>query len=82
VRLFKKSKAFYRFDLIKTFKEKLRLFPVMCVVREVEAFYYKCEAFIKTTMLFEDIYREIEALIRNLRLFKDFENIFNRIEAF
>jgi hypothetical protein len=30
-------------------------------------------------MLFEDIFREMEALLRNLRLFDD---IFNEIEAF
>jgi hypothetical protein len=35
----------------------------------MEAFDYKCEAFIKTTRLFfEDIFREMEALIRILRL--------------
>jgi hypothetical protein len=32
--------------------------------------------------LFEDNFREMEALIRNLRLFKDFEGIFNGIEVF
>jgi hypothetical protein len=42
------------------------------IFREVEAFNYECEAFIKTTMLFEDIFREMEALIRNLRLFQRF----------
>jgi hypothetical protein len=30
----------------------------------------KCEAFIKITRLFEDNFREIEVLIRNLRLFQ------------
>jgi hypothetical protein len=40
------------------------------IFREVEAFDYKCEAFIKITRPFEDIFTEIEALIRNLRLFQ------------
>jgi hypothetical protein len=39
------------------------------IFREYEAFDYKCEAFIKTTRLFEDIFREMEASIRNLTLF-------------
>jgi hypothetical protein len=40
----------------------------------VEAFDYKCETFIKITRLFEDIYREMVALIRNLwDILKDFE---------
>jgi hypothetical protein len=34
----------------------------------MEAFDYKCEAFIKITRLFEDMFREMEALIRILRL--------------
>jgi hypothetical protein len=34
----------------------------------VKAFDYKCEAFIKITRLLENIFREMEALIRNLRL--------------
>jgi hypothetical protein len=38
------------------------------IFREVEAFDYKCGAFIEITMLFEDIFGEMEALIRNLRL--------------
>jgi hypothetical protein len=37
------------------------------------AFDYKCEAFIKITRLFEDISREIDVLIRNMRLFSDYE---------
>jgi hypothetical protein len=45
----------------------------------LEAFDNKCEAFIKITMLFEEIFRVMEASIRNLRLFEDF---FNRIGAF
>jgi hypothetical protein len=49
----------------------LRLFKD--TFRELEAFDYKCEVFIKMTRLFEDISREMEASIRNLRLFKDFE---------
>jgi hypothetical protein len=40
--------------LFKTFKEKLRLFPVMLgILNDFEAF----EAFIKITRLFEDIFR-------------------------
>jgi hypothetical protein len=42
------------------------------VFREEEAFDYKCEAFIKITRLLEDIFREMEALIRNLRFFQRF----------
>jgi hypothetical protein len=42
-------------------------------------------AFIKITMLFEDIYREMEDIIRNLKAFskitKPFEDILNIIEA-
>jgi hypothetical protein len=34
----------------------------------MEAFACKCVAFIKITRLFEDIFREMEALIRILRL--------------
>jgi hypothetical protein len=50
----------------------------------MEAFDYKCEAFIKITRLFEDIFREMEnknpeAFTKITRLFED---IFNRIEAF
>jgi hypothetical protein len=30
------------------------------IIKEMEAFEYKCEAFIKITRLFEDIFREIE----------------------
>jgi hypothetical protein len=37
------------------------------------AFDYKCEAFIKITRLFEDISREIDVLITNMRLFSDYE---------
>jgi hypothetical protein len=32
-----------------------------------------CEAFIKTTRLFEDIFKEMEAAIRNLDFLKDYE---------
>jgi hypothetical protein len=42
------------------------------VFREEEAFDYKFEAFIKITRLLEDIFREMEALIRNLRFFQRF----------
>jgi hypothetical protein len=38
------------------------------IFREIEAFDYKCEAFIKITRLLEKKFRENEALIRNLRL--------------
>jgi hypothetical protein len=34
----------------------------------MEAFGYECAAFIKITKLFEDMFREMEALIRILRL--------------
>jgi hypothetical protein len=40
------------------------------IFREVEGFDYKCEAFIKITRFFEDIFRGIEALKRNLRFFQ------------
>jgi hypothetical protein len=40
------------------------------IFRKLEAFDYKCEAFIHITRLFEDLFREIQALIRNLRLFQ------------
>jgi hypothetical protein len=39
------------------------------IFREVEYSDFSCEAFIKITRLFEDIFREMEALIRNLRGF-------------
>jgi hypothetical protein len=39
-----------------------------------EGFDYKCEAFIKITRLFEDIFREMEDQIKNLRLFKELED--------
>jgi hypothetical protein len=58
---FQKIRGFF-----KTFKEKLRLLPVLC--GELEAFDCKCEAFIRSTRLFEDIFREMEDSIRNLRL--------------
>jgi hypothetical protein len=45
----------------------------------VEAFHYKCEAFIIITRLVDEIFREMEALIIKLRLF---EGIFNGTEAF
>jgi hypothetical protein len=52
----------------------------------VEPFDYKCEASLKITRFFEDIFREMEVLLRNLRLFFNtlilFEDIFNVIEAF
>jgi hypothetical protein len=40
------------------------------IFRELEAFDYKCEAFIKIMRIFKDISREMEASIRNLRLFQ------------
>jgi hypothetical protein len=50
---------------LKLFKE---------IFGELEASdYYMCEVFIKTTRLFEDIFREIEALIKNLDYFKGYE---------
>jgi hypothetical protein len=48
----------------------------------MEAFDNKCEAFIEITRLFEDIFREMGALIRNMRLFKRLRGILNGIEAF
>jgi hypothetical protein len=39
------------------------------IFRELEAFDYKYEDFIKTMRVFEDIFRELDASIRNLRLF-------------
>jgi hypothetical protein len=56
---------------VRLFKNPRLLFSEM--FREVEAFDYNCEAFIKITRLFEDIFRKMEALIINLRLFKDNE---------
>jgi hypothetical protein len=50
--------------------------------RELEAFDYKCEAFIKIMRFFEDISREIEASIRNLRLFQRSKVFLKRIEPF
>jgi hypothetical protein len=55
----------------------LRLFKD--ISREVEAFDYKCKAFIKITRLFGEIFREMEAFSTITSLFKD---IFNGIEAF
>jgi hypothetical protein len=37
---------------------------------EMETFDYNCEAFIKTTKLFQDNFREMEGLIINLRPFQ------------
>jgi hypothetical protein len=51
-------------------------------IREFEAFDYKCEAFIKITRVFGDIFREMEASKRNLRLIQRWRGIFNGIEAF
>jgi hypothetical protein len=45
----------------------LRLFKE--IFRELEAFDYKCEAFIKIKRVFEDIFRDMEASKRNLRQF-------------
>jgi hypothetical protein len=49
----------------------LRLFKE--TFRELEAFHYYYEAFIKITRLFEEIFKEMEASTRNLRVFKDYE---------
>jgi hypothetical protein len=44
------------------------------IFREFDAFDYYFEAFMKITRLFEDIFKETEASIRNLRVFfKDYE---------
>jgi hypothetical protein len=48
----------------------------------MEAFDYKCDAFIKVTRRFEEIFREIKALIWNLLITRLFEDTFNGIEAF
>jgi hypothetical protein len=42
------------------------------ISREIEALDYKCEAFIKIKRLFENIFRGMEALTRNLRVFQRF----------
>jgi hypothetical protein len=41
--------------------------------RELEAFDYYCEAFIKITRLFDELFREIEASKGNLRLNRHFQ---------
>jgi hypothetical protein len=54
------------------------------IFKEMEAFDYNCEAFIKITRIFEDIFREMETLIRKLRLLKItmiFDDISSEIEA-
>jgi hypothetical protein len=48
----------------------------------MEAFDYKCEAFIKITRLFEDIFREMEASEDFTNITRHFKDIFNGIEAF
>jgi hypothetical protein len=69
VRLFKKSKAFLKHSKRNGgFSSNVRHFKD--IFRELEAFNYKCEAFIKITRLSEDIFRRMEASIRILRLFK------------
>jgi hypothetical protein len=58
--------------LLKTFSEKWRLF----IMRE---------AFIKITTIFEDFFREMEALITKQRLFRGFGGFlktFSHFEAF
>jgi hypothetical protein len=40
------------------------------IYSEMEAFDYKCEAFVKITRIFEDIFREMVASIKKLRLFQ------------
>jgi hypothetical protein len=46
----------------------------------MKALSYKCEAFIKITRLFIEIFREMDALIRNLRLFED--RLFEEFRSF
>jgi hypothetical protein len=36
------------------------------IFRELEAFDYKCEAFIKKTRLFEDIFKEVKRLQKEI----------------
>jgi hypothetical protein len=55
----------------------LRLF--IDIFREVKAFDYKCDVFLKFKRLLEDIIKKSEAFSKMTRLF---ENIFNGIEAF
>jgi hypothetical protein len=45
--------VFFR-GFFKTFKDKWRFFRIL------EAFDYRCEALIKITRLFEDIFREMD----------------------
>jgi hypothetical protein len=67
VRFFKKSKAFLKhlkkhghfLQWSEAFRTILRLFKDN--FSELEAFDYKCWAFIKFKRLFEDIFREMEA---------------------
>jgi hypothetical protein len=49
------------------------------ILREIDAFIWKCEAFIKIKILSEDFSREIEVFSKIARLFKC---ISKRIEAF
>jgi hypothetical protein len=44
--------------------------------KEVDAFVWKCEAFVKITRLLKDIFRDMETITRL------FEDILNKIEAF
>jgi hypothetical protein len=44
------------------------------IFRELEAYDHKCEAFIEIAGLFEHIFREMEASIRNLGFLKDNES--------
>jgi hypothetical protein len=51
------------------------------IIREVEAFDYKCEAYIKNLRLFEDIFNKTEAFSKNLSS-EAFLNYFQRNEGF
>jgi hypothetical protein len=52
------------------------------IFREVDASHYMCEAFIKITRLFEDNIREMEAVIRKLRLFQRLRGILEIFSGF
>jgi hypothetical protein len=55
---------------VRCFEQFLRLCNKIFI--ELEAFDLKCAVFIKITRLFDELFREMEALIRNLRLFHIF----------
>jgi hypothetical protein len=56
--------------------------PFKDIFRKLENFDCKCEAFIKITRLFEDIFKEIESSEDFSKITRLFEDIFNKIEYF